>query len=61
MYSVSRNKESFGNVAVGRWKVEVKGGQGLSRYPQQRKSIPTDSARDGRPISPASVAICVIY
>lgn len=63
LYSVSRNKESFGNVAVGRWKVEVKEAKAFQGILSRGKSIPMIllEMEDPAPISPASVAICVIY
>ena len=50
LYSVSRNKESFGNVAVGRWKVEGEGRPRPFKVSSAEEKYPYDSARDGRPI-----------
>jgi hypothetical protein len=55
LFSVSRNKESFDDVDVGKQTMAgAKGNQGLSCHPQQRSRIrklggACVSARDGRP------------
>ena len=50
LYSVSRNKESFGNVAVGRWKVEGERRPSPFKASSAEEKYPYVSARDERPI-----------